>query len=127
MEVKELRIGNLIDRTDYICKVIGIDILKNDEGTIITEPLDFKGERFVVQEQKPIPLTEEWLIKFGFRCRFDIGYNGWYSPNILGESIRIFEVENGWFKYSSAHTVIKNLHQLQNLYYALTNEELTIK
>ena len=116
MDVKELRIGNYLS----IGKTQQIQLKESLFALLLTK--DASIEIFL-----PIPLTEEWLVKFGFRCRFDIGYNGWYSPNILGESIRIFELENGWFKYSSAHTVIKNLHQLQNLYYALTNEELTIK
>jgi hypothetical protein len=74
-----------------------------------------------IEYLEPVPLTEEWLIKFGFvfdgfRYQQEINNNlwvlvknnvyGWYSPHI--------EISNG----------IQNVHQLQNLYFALTGEEL---
>ena len=121
MEANELRIGNYIDRTDYICRVIGIDILDSKKGTIITEPLDFKGERFVIQEQEPIPLTEEWLVKFGFE-KLE-GWDDMYYFQI--GNFQVYEYNVSGYDYDGFN--IKHVHQLQNLYFALTNEELTIK
>ena len=64
---------------------------------------------------KPIPLTEEWyrkvekqLIKKGFSYGFEKGKLTLYLSDE-------WEFESEF------------LHQLQNLYFALTNEELTIK
>lgn len=67
---------------------------------------------------KPIPLTEEWLVKFGYT-----GYG------TLGE-MNFFISENGtyrvrWFG-NIVHLSLKYVHQLQNLYFALTGEELTV-
>ena len=69
---------------------------------------------------KPIPLTEEILLK----CGFSSPINGWYtSPNktlefgFNGEGKLILM---DWF------LEITSLHQLQNLYFALTNTELEI-
>jgi hypothetical protein len=76
---------------------------------------------------EPIPLTEEWLVKFGLKGRKDFVYN----YNGFGVQIRdgIFY---GAFKdlgnviYHST-VEVKSVHQLQNLYFALTGEELIIK
>jgi hypothetical protein len=64
---------------------------------------------------EPIPLTEEWLLRLGF--------NGWDKGNFT------MVLSNGnfiEFGYVIAKN-IKHVHQLQNLYFALTNEELTIQ
>lgn len=149
MRVEELRIGNLLDRTDYICKVIKIA----KEGVIL-EPLNYTNELFVKQDIKPIPLTEEWLLKFGF---FKDEYKKWngngydYQPkDVYTEeqyyTLDYFDDKNIQYKFSKWHCkeyepeiqdafifygycLIKcdYVHQLQNLYFALTNEELKIK
>jgi hypothetical protein len=68
---------------------------------------------------KPIPLTEEWLLKLGFIKH--VSQSIWYTLNKV----------DVWFfdgKYVNDIDVeIKYVHQLQNLYFALTNEELTMK
>ena len=122
MEANELRLGNWVKvEFDY-------EVVKAINEITLWCALGGKGEGCMQlhSDVSPIFLDEEWLIKFGFKYRTDTGFNGWYSNIILGESIRIFEVENKWYKYSSAHIVIKYVHQLQNLYFALTGEELTI-
>lgn len=79
---------------------------------------------------EPIPLTEEWLLKFGFE-EFEyhiknnlIWYKKWPLP--------IFYGSNGFEKYlihdlGGRFVVLKYVHQLQNLYFALTGEELKLK
>lgn len=118
MEAKELRLGNWIN-------YLGSGEVQIKDAKALFNSM----EQFNYPHSKvtPIPLTEQWLIKFGFEYRTDTGFDGWYSNPILGESIRIFEVENKWYKYSSAHIVIKHVHQLQNLYFALTGEELGLQ
>ena len=73
---------------------------------------------------RPIPLTEEWLIKFGFvrvgmltmrLDKFTCYCEEDYTDNFCLGDIELFDV------------VPKYVHQLQNLYFALTGEELTIK
>lgn len=121
MKANELRIGNLLNRQDYICKVVSID----EEGCI-TEPLDYKGsENFVEQKLEPIPLTEEWLLKFGLKTSI-------YDSKrflILGVDIYIFDNNKIIFNPSSSdlYLELKYVHQLQNLFFAFKGEELTIK
>jgi len=100
----------------------------------------------------PIPLTEEWLLKFGFkefvksRFRKDIT-NKWinHKCNTVtdGEQLMEIMIDTDDTNYLSLVYFIDDdpnqeeslfrgdcvdyVHQLQNLYFALTGEELTIK
>ncbi len=85
---------------------------------------------------KPIPITNEWLLKFGFSkiessvCdSFYIGHNpithDWlFDITWLKNSID-YSYEGNPF-YKNGYHELKYLHQLQNLYFALTQEELEI-
>jgi len=85
---------------------------------------------------KPILLTEEWLFSFGFEIyaesvimkAFKIGFNE-ITQDYLFDLCWIKDLD-GKDKhpfYKNGRFEIKYIHQLQNLYFALTNEELTIK
>jgi len=67
-----------------------------------------------------VPLTEDWLEKFGLKK------NNGYPHKLLNGFIKI---RNGvyFYKYNLLEIELQYVHQLQNLYFALTNEELTIK
>ena len=75
---------------------------------------------------EPIPLTEEWLLKFGFvnggKSDFDKKKLSIHLPSFYYTNGRTFY--NSWriMDYS-----VKSVHQLQNLYFALTGEELEIQ
>ena len=114
MDSRELRIGNLLDRGDYICEFKMIE----EEGLML-EPIKYKQERFVERYIKPIPLTEEWLIKFGFELNLNNNWSHWnfglnfykYGDFFESDQLPIF-------------IYLQYVHQLQNLYFALTNKEL---
>lgn len=126
MKANELRLGNLVnhENSDYDQPS---EIVKVDLGILeyIQENGDAK-EKYLMYH--PIPLTEEWLIKFGFEKRF-----------VDEESIRAWVYELKEFKlvgmgfsnsemsFTFMTRKIKSVHQLQDLYFALTGEELTIK
>jgi hypothetical protein len=63
-----------------------------------------------------IPLTEEWLVNFGFEQSTESIFK---KNGILIISDVIFEVFLG-----SVIVKLQYVHQLQNLYFALTGEEL---
>jgi len=75
---------------------------------------------------EPIPLTEDWLLRFGWK-RYGIFTNQLYITNgiITLVSSKDFcidmEIEGQLLPINH----IKYIHQLQNLYYALTGAELT--
>jgi hypothetical protein len=83
---------------------------------------------------KPIPLTEEWLLKFGFEeNRIIIGESLWLeldfnSPTYPHYNIFVKQLNTDLMIDSVLMDIeLKHVHSLQNLYFALTNEELIIK
>ena len=82
---------------------------------------------------KPIPLTEEWLVKFGWKRRVNHEERNLFdSTGRLGIDMQLGgDYYIGYFVVLYSHYIkrinIKYVHQLQNLYHALTGEELTIK
>jgi len=109
MKASELRIGNLVMDGKDIEQVNArmIDMLVKTEA-------DFDS----------IPLTEEWLLKFGFQKSMS-----WtYVVELKGNLKLVYYLgEKGWsigFKSYSDFSNLEYVHQLQNLYFALTGEEL---
>jgi len=89
---------------------------------------------------KPVPLTEEWLLKFGFETRlinncFLEYYLSCTPPKYKKDYVlRWWDANNErrifWSPVLSGtihHFPCKYVHQLQNLYFALTGNELEIK
>ncbi len=80
---------------------------------------------------EPIPLTEEWLLKFGFEKREHFGQQNFFKEKFMIEEALSRVFDNGLSfriiidSQNSVHTAnIKYVHQLQNLYFALTGNEL---
>lgn len=74
---------------------------------------------------EPIPLTEDWLLKFGFV--FKLTGNEVYDQIWEFDQFKIWQHDEG-FCHSFHHGGdLDYVHQIQTLYFALTGEELTIK
>ena len=115
LSAKELRIGNLVLTKKDLNKEYVITKLS---GAII----DYIECESILS--KPIPLTEEWLLKFGFKKD-----NNLYTKDFCGGlySLQLNLDYNGThFTYYDGYVVLDFIHKLQNLYFALTGEELTI-
>lgn len=110
----ELRIGNYVE---FILK---------ETSTLKTVCLfDLENiSKNMTGNYKPIPLTEEWLLKL----EFDIEEE-WYV-SVLGYDfgeIKIYPSPNGFFFIEGViEQHIGYVHSLQNLYFALTGQELEI-
>ena len=126
MKATELRIGNLLYYLNLVIFVCEIDkrLLSFDSG--------IKLQCGRLDEFKPIPLTEEWLLKFGFNrrdayfgfCRKKYNQEGRWKYLILNRRSGIFYA----YRYGYGNFCkLQYVHQLQNLYFSLTNEDLTIK
>lgn len=111
MKAKELRVGNYFKWSTFASMGIGEDI--------ITEKNHYRHN----QLREPITLTEGWLIKFGFENVGDAEYpnykKGYHTCMVRKHGINI--CNNHGFVND-----IKHVHQLQNLYFTLTGEELII-
>ena len=127
MKQNELRIGNWISDQGYETTVFQID------ETHVNDDL-------MLDHFKPIPLTEEWLVRFGFYYEDGLIYfkSGWFKKiDRQDEPTFLFfnnKLQCSLFisseKSSINHFIDINaeyVHQLQNLYFALTGNELELK
>lgn len=126
IQPNELRIGNWVydSFNDVIVKVIGIRL-----ENVICEWGHLKGEYKCNYEYlEPIPLTEGLLAK----CMFS-EYE--FEDDIFlhdEEDVCVQKSYKEYYPYSFENsdtigTPIRYLHQLQNLFFALTGKELEIK
>jgi hypothetical protein len=84
---------------------------------------DSAGNTYKETQMYPIPLTPEILEKCGFVKWIDnvaCSYKKEYSPQ------RFIDISNYKDYYRCFIATFKYIHQLQNLYFALTNTELPI-
>ena len=106
MNQHELRIGNLL-RTTVTHIILDVDI------ETLTDVLNGSIE--------PIPLTEEWLLNGGaIKLNNGLFKMGAFRFEISNDYVRV--TYQGVFLCN-----IKYVHNWQNLYHALTGQELTIK
>ena len=121
MRVAELRIGNWVYNSTtknkmqvYPMMIPQLYTIEKENGSL--------GDSNI----KPIPLTEEILLKCGFvkddfsktYVRYSIG-----NFNIIHDTDKDIFICDG-IKYTLV--CVEYLHQLQNLYYVLTGEELEV-
>ena len=112
-------------------------VFEPDGGEFIVSSIDVHNEPNTINglnidDLKPIPLTEDILLKCGFINKgslyclmvndriIGIGYDGSFG---LYNGEHAFSVGSS---FNNNHR-IKHLHQLQNLFFALTGEELNVK
>lgn len=117
LKPQDLRYGNLIEFDGKIFTVKAIDkhIATADRG---------KGNvDFTYSEINPIPLTEDWLLKAGFKHTG----GGFYThlPSLIQACNISDQFYNIGFKDANIGRFYY-LNQLQNLFHSLTSEELEI-
>jgi hypothetical protein len=116
MKAEELRIGNYV-WDDYSGKLIVVTIKKFTLE--LCKRLDLPSGRYNIDKIDPIPLTEEWLLKYGFEPILN-------GAGYIKNNTEIGFNHNGFYIITSGFK-IESVHQLQNLYFGLTGEELEIK
>jgi hypothetical protein len=110
MKAQELRIGNLIMVENCIQEIVELPLPKN----------------CTQKNTKGITLTEQWIINLGF-INLIISEH-WIFPLVIekdnfGWTLRI-STANGSIICSST---IDYVHELQNLYFAITKNELVLR
>jgi hypothetical protein len=117
MKANELRIGNYYNHNGEIKQVT----------PSVIEAV-YESERVWC---KPIQLTEEWLLRFGFEAKNT--YSNFMNNEIeIASSVRVVKTNERKHFYLDGEIPefmkirIETVHQLQNLYFALTDQELTL-
>lgn len=124
IQLQELRVGNYISDLDG-------KIIKVEELTICASYTTKKRiNNLPFDYYKPIPLTEELLLKFGFEYRkknskvimlgltkeeYETTLQNWITTNF-------FQISRCGINALSVE--VKYVHQLQNLFFSLCGEEL---
>ena len=131
MKINQLRIGNYIQKNGLIASV---EIINGEVDEIF-----YLGDDFYysdnIDDLREIPLTEEWLLKFGFKkiiydseeTGYGVGYDLEHKEFHLSYCDD-FSISISYKKEDIGIVpdieLFRNVHQLQNLYYLLTGEEL---
>ena len=133
MKTREFRIGNILTDGKFMFTVESIEqeAVWGDifECTKIERPedcYDTGDYHFNIENIEGIPLTEEWLLKFGLE--WSIFHQATHKTGFEYDLNSLYEGGYSLSTFKREHIVvekIKYVHQLQNLYFALTGEELT--
>lgn len=129
----ELRIGNIIGwRTGFGGLIIGQAFEVHADKIAISSAVpegEEGGQGFMkIAGIEPVPLTPEWLERCGFLAHKNglLVANGVFIEHKPPRFVTLFYSDGtSYARPMGKH--IEYLHQLQNLYFDLTGEELTIK
>ena len=119
IKAQELRIGNHILKNGKLHYVNHLTI-RDIYGLSVDDTDNFE----------PITLTEEWLLKFGFGLTYFHNQYGVIENGYSNGKLRLRCTIDNLFAFDFEDdkvTIIKYVHNLQNLYWCLCNQELTYK
>lgn len=125
MEAKELRIGNYIQFNDTPIANGVYSVMAIKDDLIVAE----NGGAAYLNEVEPIPITVEWLHRFGFEkvsyYRLGLTLSGFIglTSNSIDEKELIVSL-SGDSHCRDYGFDVKYVHQLQNLYFSLTGEDI---
>ena len=141
MEAKDLRIGNYVRLNDCVCVVNSLHEYGTARLTPIDPSINWKCESFNLKQTpnlNPIPLTKDWLVRFGFKHNIDKWFQINYFTdckelveemgiliNLISNRCAILDINTDEQSAMTANRIYY-VHQLQNLYFALTGNELQI-
>jgi hypothetical protein len=139
MKAEGLRLGNYVYYG--VVNEVGDDSLEWGELTYHALGILIHGLHKLKEKINPIEIDEYWLEKFGFHYAPDCliyGKSGWFKKieyqddptyfffnNHLQGSIFLSSEKSSFIHFIDSQMIY--VHQLQNLYFSLTGQELTIK
>lgn len=140
MKAKHLRIGNIVTiNNDSWVEFKGVPLIVTGIGdkmdtynyfpksteSVNAETLDRKNDFAQFDEFiEPIPLTEDWLLKFGFDKFSSVQYD---RDDFWAIQFQEWGKDKGSYYCNHLEITIKYVYQLQNHYFALYGEELELK
>jgi len=125
--IHDLKIGNIVNY--------------ETEGDLLPTVIDWQALKWLTEDpigfnmvHSPIPLTEKWLLEFGFNKDYKQGYIGKDFSNqdfVLAEPLTMGEWQKGYaFEFTaggwSRYKEFNYVHELQNFYYSSTGVMLSL-
>ena len=127
MKATELRIGNYVIHNHGTDLFSTVEWIQNDCVSVcFSVQSDFAtGCTCSLNKIFPIPITEEWLEKFGFfryceKYRLTLSQGLYFNVNRMKDGYSVYRNRARMRK-------VKYVHEFQNLFFALTGEELTLQ
>ncbi len=127
MNANEFRIGNFVyDTFNASYDIIQIDL---DDFCVMRNYQMSNHEN----PYQPIPITKDWLVKFGFVKDENVYLNNniyvQYVLNMIAIRINdnaVLIKNTDWVCITTFENPIKYVHQIQNLYFLLSGNELKL-
>ena len=133
IKANELRIGSLVftNRNNYFKTITEIRHFKCSIRYIRTDTNLMHESMVDYEDLIPIELTEEMLIKFGFEKSSSTDSKEWDNFDSAPENSICIEFVDNEFYFTGGEGIpfsrkCRFVHELQNLYFALTGSELVL-
>lgn len=125
IQANELMIGNYLFKHGEVVKIVEIGIKhKGDTNYYLRSENDNCG--YWIDQFKPIPLTEEWLLKFGFEQKDHL-----FRLHLVNSIYIEYNSESNLYYFdiymNTCRVELQYLHELQNIYQSITFKELNIE
>lgn len=143
MTAQELRIGNFVyDDEALLCRVVGFKPFGHSVRCDETEGCDILIDIYSLEGRvrkdyivdlkylTAVPITEEWLLRFGFEYGGGMGYKSPHNTSYWHFSLANRLVPSIFAKNtvsSDGYSGCEYIHQFQNLYFASIGQELELK
>ena len=121
MKANEVRLNNYVI---YDNKVYQIDTIAEVFPTLNNDKFGIGVVDW--NNIKPVPLTEEWLIKFRFVRINNFNRILFKKDGFDFVATKIKDAEGFHFRHMSLGIEVIHVHQLQNLFFAINQKELTL-
>ena len=123
MKANELRIGNIVE---FSTPKLPLNIHELSHIVTAEDIVNFENGKILLT---PVPLTEEWLKKLGFkyseeRASMSNGFEEWENNGVYIGPLDNEKYVCDALDQGGISMYILYVHQLQNLYFALTGQEL---
>ncbi len=131
LEAKDLRIGNLVYGVSDGQKILS-DVVSLDSVNLTEHPIwlisKYNQTSDEYESVEPIPITEEWLLKLGFKEQnTEIGSRfrkkNFYIAKNTDFDFYLKDVKSGIYIHL---TKLDFVHELQNIWYCLNGKDLKI-
>lgn len=134
--IKTLRVGNLVFKGTRLVRVCSI--MEHDKRIDVEPVLILKNPSHAgcatLSSCTFIPITKDWLKKLGWqylqgRTDGDLTRDAWKAKLEIDFIDGVIQIKSRYAEVETYQKLdhIKYVHQLQNLYYFLTGEELEVK